>query len=254
MALHSFMVGDLVENYVRKADRALDTRDPANWHHAYEPLGMGVYEIYEESHRPVLNNKILKHYWFHETCCDAVGRFAFFMDETLNLVMPYYNELYRSELLSVARLVGGSYEDVLKIAQSTADTRDLATNSTARSTGTASGSSSSNSASNTRQLDTPQAQFSLLDDNYLTTAGKADGTTASSDEQSSEASSTGTTSEDEDRSGKLDRTETRSHDESDPYAMRILAELGERFLNIDREIVNRKEIRECFYLVYDYDI
>lgn len=252
MALHSFMLGDLVENCVRPYDVSI--KDPANWHHAYEPLGMAAYEIYEESHRPTLNNKILKHYWFHETCCDAIGRFAFFMDEALGLIMPYYNDLYRCELLSVARMFGSNYEDVLKIAQSTTDTRDLATNSSAKSTGSATGSNSTTAASNTRQLDTPQAQFSLLDDNYLTTAGKADGTTTGTDEQSSEATSTGTTSEDEDRSGKLDRTETRNHQETDPYALRIVDELGERFLNIDREIVRRREIRECFYLVYDYDI
>lgn len=58
-----------------------------------------TYPIYDENYRPVLESKILKHYYTREICAETVGRWKLFLDARMNEIMPYYNKLYESELL-----------------------------------------------------------------------------------------------------------------------------------------------------------
>ena len=57
------------------------------------------YPIFDETYRPVLEKKILKHYYTREICAETVGLWKHFLDARLNDIMPYYNKLYESELL-----------------------------------------------------------------------------------------------------------------------------------------------------------
>lgn len=57
------------------------------------------YPIFDETYRPVLESKILKHYYTREICAETVGRWKLFLEVRMNEIMPYYNQLYRSELL-----------------------------------------------------------------------------------------------------------------------------------------------------------
>ena len=44
--------------------------------------------------REALNQKIINHYYFNEICCLPPERFRFFLNNTLNEKMPYFNMLY----------------------------------------------------------------------------------------------------------------------------------------------------------------
>lgn len=57
------------------------------------------YPIYDEAYRPVLEKKILKHYYTREIGAETVGLWKMFLDTRMNEIMPYYNKLYESELL-----------------------------------------------------------------------------------------------------------------------------------------------------------
>lgn len=57
------------------------------------------FPIFDETYRPVLERKILKHYYTREICAETVGLWKHFLDMRLNEIMPYYNKLYESELL-----------------------------------------------------------------------------------------------------------------------------------------------------------
>lgn len=57
------------------------------------------FPIFDESYRNVLENKILKHYYTREICCETVGRWKLFLNTKMNEIMPYYNQLYRSALI-----------------------------------------------------------------------------------------------------------------------------------------------------------
>lgn len=58
------------------------------------------FPIFDESYRNVLCTKILKHYYTREICEETVGLWKFRLDAKLNEIMPYYNQLYKSELLN----------------------------------------------------------------------------------------------------------------------------------------------------------
>ena len=57
------------------------------------------FPIFDETYRPVLEKKILKHYYTREIATETVGLWKHYLDMRLNEIMPYYNKLYKAELL-----------------------------------------------------------------------------------------------------------------------------------------------------------
>lgn len=57
------------------------------------------FPMFDESYRNVLCTKILKHYYTREICEETVGLWKLRLNMRLNEIMPYYNQLYKSELL-----------------------------------------------------------------------------------------------------------------------------------------------------------
>lgn len=57
------------------------------------------FPIFDENYRQVLCRKILKHYYTREIAHETVGRWKLALNTKLNEIMPYYNQLYKSELL-----------------------------------------------------------------------------------------------------------------------------------------------------------
>ena len=55
------------------------------------------YALYDESHRTELNNKIIDHYYLREIDAETPQEFCLFLRRKLNEIMPYYNQLYKSE-------------------------------------------------------------------------------------------------------------------------------------------------------------
>lgn len=61
------------------------------------------YPIYEESHRKVLERKILMHYLNKEIGLETPDLWKIYLESRFNEIMPYYNELYRlqDEMLGI---------------------------------------------------------------------------------------------------------------------------------------------------------
>ena len=57
------------------------------------------FPIYDETYRPVLCAKILRHYYTREICEETYGLWKLRLQDRLDTIMPYYNQLYRSALL-----------------------------------------------------------------------------------------------------------------------------------------------------------
>lgn len=64
------------------------------------PLALDSYPIWAEEYRSYLNNKIIDHFYFREIGQETPDRFNFFLRRKMNEIMPYYNKLYESELIS----------------------------------------------------------------------------------------------------------------------------------------------------------
>lgn len=57
------------------------------------------FPIFDEKYRTILETKILKHYYTREIGLETVGLWKLKLDTKLNEIMPFYNQLYKSELI-----------------------------------------------------------------------------------------------------------------------------------------------------------
>lgn len=207
-------------------DKGLDMSE-ANWGSAYDKLGLADYPIFDEAYRETLNNKIIRHYFMYEIGAETAGLFRLFVRDAMFLIMPYYNQLYLSEIT----------------AKNIQPLIDHARTITETASGTASNTANTNatSASTGQDVfsDTPQSALNLeniKDGKYATTA---DFTNASTSD-TGKSSSTGT------YDNKLSRTKT-GHDKAESELLLIWRDT---FVNIDRDVVEDKALRECFMMIW----
>lgn len=195
------------------------------------------FPIFDEQYRAELCKKILRHYYTREICCETVGRWKLFLSNKMKNIMPYYNQLYQSELIKI--------EPLVSVNRSVShEGSENETKSTNRS-GTNSSNTSTDGSTDTWSYysDTPQGGIDGLDSNdYLTNAthnvGK-DGTNSILN---------GTTTD----------SETGTGNRSDSYVDTVLGYEGnqsemllkfrETFLNIDMMIIN--ELKDLFFTIY----
>lgn len=77
-------------------------------------LNLKNYPIFSEDYRSYLNNKIIEHFYFREIGQETPDRFNFFLGRTMNEIMPYYNQLYKSELIKFDPLATNYFEELSK--------------------------------------------------------------------------------------------------------------------------------------------
>lgn len=78
-----------------------------------ERLGLSSYPIFDEDYRITLNNHIKDYFYFEEIGFETPARFCFKLRQKMNLIMPYYNKLYESELLKIEPFLNISTENEL---------------------------------------------------------------------------------------------------------------------------------------------
>ena len=115
-------------------------RTEDNWPSAYGIIGLDDYPIYDEAHRSVLNGKIIRRYYMREIGFETLGQFAWNMRRRMHEIMPYYNELFRSETLVTDPMLSENLDYTEKwtrgeaTSRNRSDTRDTGTTSTSHST------------------------------------------------------------------------------------------------------------------------
>ncbi len=75
------------------------------------------------AHKEILCQKIIHTYFFNQICCDSPDRFKVYINAQLERIMPYYNQLYKSELIKINPLLthrmvtnAHSYDKLVKLA------------------------------------------------------------------------------------------------------------------------------------------
>lgn len=133
---------------------------------AKHDIGLMTYPIFDEGHRPILNNKIVEHYRFREIGVETVDMFVFMLNRTMNEIMPYYNQIYETTRLKFDPLT-------------TIDMRTLSETENTAKTNTVSNSgneTSTDSSQRSVNSDTPQTQLSGNGD-YATSLADVSGLT-----------------------------------------------------------------------------
>lgn len=63
------------------------------------------YPIFDDDYKIPLEKKIIKHYYLREIGFETVGIWKLKLNDKLNEIMPYFNQLYKSELLKFNPLI-----------------------------------------------------------------------------------------------------------------------------------------------------
>lgn len=195
------------------------------------------FPIFDEQYRPELCKKILRYYYTREICCETVGRWKLFLSDKMKNIMPYYNQLYQSELLKIQPLV--SVDKSVTHEGSGSETK------TTNRNGTNTSSSRTDGSTNTWSYysDTPQGGINGLESNdYLTNATQNVGTDGTSSSLN----------------GSNTDIETGTGNRSDSYVDKVLGYDGnqsemllkfrETFLNIDMMIID--ELKDLFFTLW----
>ena len=242
----------------------------------YTRLGLSDYPIFNEAYRSQLNDKIIRRYYFREIGQETLELFRWYMRTKMFEIMPYYNQMYESELRAkgldpfidtdVERNetwdVSGTRDDATSATH--ASTTDSTSSAESSGTATMQASDTGKTANRNVFQDTP---MSLLDNttaptvqglDYATNVTYDDGTSENSSntesntsDTSSNKSNTGVEASD---SGTLDSETTEK-------GKRAVTENGRRtniadllnkwrstFVNIDAMILD--DLSELFMGVY----
>lgn len=232
--------------------------------------------FFDEEYRSVLCQKILKHYYLREICCETVGIWTLWMNTRLEEIMPYYNQLYESAKIEFnpmhdvdltrkheRNIEGTSKEDGTR-TDNTTSKRTLTGNRGTDSTGSGTKNTTSGSNETKRDLysDTPQGAITGLEnENYLTNARKiTDNVNGTGNEETNTTEKTGTNySETEDTNGKVDgvTSNTGSSNTTEDYLETIIGKQStesfssllnkfrETFINIDMQVI--EEFSDLFF-------
>lgn len=139
------------------------------------------YPIFDESYRSVLETKILKHYYTREIGEETVGLWKLRLDTRMNEIMPFYNQLYKSELLEFNPMYDVDYtiEHKGKKDETKNDDEKLLSDTTRNDTFNSKQNTSSNVTATTDKTgydlysDTPQGSLvNINNETYLTNATK----------------------------------------------------------------------------------
>ena len=235
------------------------------------------FPIFDEEYRAELCKKILRHYYTREICCETVGRWKLFLDDKMKNIMPYYNQMYKSELLKIQPLVNvdrsvtheGKGSDSKSMRRSgTNSSQTNTTGSVDKSTqrnGTNSSQTNTTGSTDTWSYysDTPQGGIEGIQNNeYLTNATHNTGT----DSTGSTLSGSNNDSETEKRTDKTESKQDGSTNENEveegkrneSYVDRVtgfegnqsemLLKFRETFLNIDMMIID--ELKDLFFTLW----
>lgn len=210
------------------------------------------YPIFDENYKSVLEHKILKHYYTREICAETYGLWHLWLDERMNLLMPYYNQLYKSELLEF-----NPFYDVDLTTDSgtqrTGSSEDKGTETGTtgiEKTGSENGNSNENSTGWNLFNDTPQGGITGIENgNYLTNATK----TTNDIDKEYEKQYSENIDEEKERNTQLNKTFENVEDylqhvkgkTGGASYSKLLKEYRDTFLNIDAKVI--KDLSNLFF-------
>lgn len=215
------------------------------------------YPIYDESYRPVLETKILKHFYTREIGAETVGLWKLWLDTRLNEIMPYYNQRYKSTLLDFNPLLDVDITTEHDIQNASNKNDNESTTNNRNNVGNNKSDSEASTITNSNESndswkyysDTPQGGINGLSNlNYLTNAthdtANQNGNTGTETSGSTSGSYADSVSELGTKTNSEVYTSTEAYIEritgkrSGISYSKMLEEFRESFLNIDMEIIH----------------
>lgn len=216
-----------------------------NWPETYANAGLDDYPIFEESHREVLNTKIYRRFWFREIGFETWGHFRWKMRQRMHEIMPYYNQLYESELLEITDPLYSKdmYYDETWTRDEQINTDEQGTDDRTQRSETDTDASTESDERNVFQ-DTPMNTLSagrIESLEYATNVTYDDATTSSRSHSETDSTYDQDTTLKRDETGDYDGTKATHERGYDKQQAELLLKYRETFLNIDLMILQELE-------------
>lgn len=96
MSTYTAQLRYICEQYAGRTESADYKETPAVIAAARPKLFDFNYPLYDASYKGALETKIINHYYFREIGAETAAQFKFMLARTLNEIMPYYNQLYKT--------------------------------------------------------------------------------------------------------------------------------------------------------------
>ena len=196
---------------------------------------MTSYPIFDENYRETLNHNILYHYYENEIGFETASLFRLYLNQKLNEIMPYYNELYKTQ----KEIINNKLLNNVNLTESLQRTNNTDTTTNSKS------NSNNTGTSNNKNLfqDTPQGILSQTD---IDNQQWATNLTLDKNESSN-------TIEDNSESNGLSNTtenyiKTIIGNNGGKYNIEILNEIKNSLMNIDLMIIN--ELYDLFMQIF----
>lgn len=206
-------------------------------------LGLKDYPIFDESYREQLNNKIIQHYYFREIGFETEALFKNRLNQKMNEIMPYYNQMYESSKLKIDPLSTIDLEEVFSRKSKTTGEGTSSTSGTGNNTNNFNSTDITDYGKISKFSDIAQAQTTpneILNDKYLTSATVDDGqdknTNTGTNTSQTESTTSGTSTDK--RNLDEDTTLTRKGNNGTASESELLNMYRETFLNIDMMIID----------------
>lgn len=209
---------------------------------------MTQYPIFDENYRETLNHNILYHYYENEIGFETAPLFRLYLNQKLNEIMPYYNELYKAQKNIIDNNLLLNNVNISEILQATITKQD--TNNTTTSSSSQS-NSTNNGTSNNKNLfqDTPQgniAQSDIDNQTYATNVTLDRNTTNNTINDTS--SSNGTANNTLNSSGTNNYIKSIIGNNGGKFNIDLLNDIKNNLMNIDLMIIN--DLNELFMQIF----
>lgn len=114
------------------------------------------YPIFKEEYREILENKIIRHFYYREIGFETIGRFLYELETKMNEIMPYYNKYYESTLFE--------FDPLINYQLTETQTREVSAKGETQHTG----------KTNNLFSDTPQGRIDFTDQSHVTAINEDD--------------------------------------------------------------------------------
>lgn len=213
------------------------------------------FPIFDPAYKTPLCKKILKWYYTREICEETVGLWKLRLANKLNLIMPYYNQLYESQLLDIKPFIDTDVTTTHTGSEKSNTSTNTSSKSNSQTDATSTQSQTTSDSSTNYQLysDTPQGGLqNVINEAYLTNATKTTNSNSGNTNINATASSTNNQSSSNDSTGNLNSTdEYLNHVLGKTGGMsysKMLEEYRNTFINIDQMII--EELEPLFFMLW----
>lgn len=201
--------------------------------------------FFDENYRSVICQKILKHYYLREIGAETVGVWLLWMNERLEMIMPYYNQLYESAKIkfdpmtdvNLTRKHDGTTAGNSKVDESRKET----SSDNVKDSGVQ--GYTLNETSRDLYSDTPQGAITGLEnEDYLTNARKVSRNNTQNIENNNSRESSGSVDVTNSSTGSSNSTENYVESivgkQGSGSFTKMLVEFRDSLINIDKEVIS----------------